>query len=65
MAILKALVKLFADGVGEASDFSVASHGIVGLIDEWIDGVVGVARVTKLPGYIVTRVKRDAVKREM
>jgi len=30
MAILKALVKLFADGVGEASDFSVASHGIVG-----------------------------------
>jgi len=61
MAILKALVKLFADGVGEASDFSVASHGIVGLMDEWIDGVVG---LQELQSYIIAWLRRRNLKRE-
>ena len=52
VAIAEAWIELFADLVRETSDFSGASHGIVGLMDEWIDGVVGVARVTKLHGYI-------------
>jgi len=28
MTILKALVKLFADGIGETSDFTFASHDL-------------------------------------
>src|SRR6266404_3270771 len=40
LAVLKALVDLFANGVGQMSDFSVASShmrliGLIGLIGDW------------------------------